>query len=40
MEEDNEAPVNVSIPVDKLKRLGKDRQNELKAKLRKQASGN
>lgn len=39
MEEDNEAPVHVNIPVSALKRLGKDRQNALAAKLRRQKDG-
>jgi len=33
MEVDDEAPVQVSIPIDKLKRLGKDKQNELRKRL-------
>ena len=36
MEEDFEPPVEVSIPVSKLKKLGKDKQNALANKLKRQ----
>jgi hypothetical protein len=36
MEEDFEPPVQISIPVSKLKKLGKDKQNALANKIRRQ----